>query len=86
MGAQLVEMGIQSTMTRLGQTPIRLPHPINVRTKSRPLLLVWKARLAWPGHNHTVTRYPSRTSSVRPLVRSMQIAHTGRFNGRLRAL
>jgi hypothetical protein len=31
MGSQLVEMGIESTMARLGQTPVGLP-----RTHQRP--------------------------------------------------
>jgi hypothetical protein len=36
---------------------------------------------------HTPINVDSRAgSSVRPRVRSTQIAHTGRFSGRLRAL
>jgi hypothetical protein len=66
--------------------PFACHTPINVRAKSLPPRFVWNAWVACPEQSQTVTRYPSRTSSVRPLVRSTQIAHTGRFNGKLRAL
>ncbi len=79
-------MRIQGTMPGGRHAPFACHTPISVRTKSRPFRLVWNARAAWPAHNQTVTRYPSRTSSVRPLVLSTQIAHTGRFSGTFRAL
>jgi hypothetical protein len=54
--AELVEMGIQGTLTSLGQAAVRLPHPGQSTHEVAALRFVWKACDAWPEQSHTVTR------------------------------
>lgn len=59
---------------------------MSVCTKSRPLRCIWNSVLACGSHSQIVMPCVSRTSRVRPRVRSMQIAQHGDFVGTRRAL